>query len=425
MDTVKQEKQNINRMYFDSPEEIAIYEKKLKEQKKVVLPIAILVGITSFVISVVIITRLFQFGENLFGIIFIIVGVVLTFGVPQGIIENSGKTPKLEMLENKVNKFSDLVKSGQATSYPPIEEMFKKDYIEESVDGKIKINNVICRGIENRQFFKSKDLVSYLVNTPKKIDKQGNITYDDFDCFKLEDQISKASMKATDDFVVDSGLNDYQYVVVTRSSNKDINEGEYIFSFDKDNNLMLLKPPYVMYQNKKDETKIIYDRYEEMKPIIISNDFIKDFQLFGSQLMESSVSSDGILDKNPGLVKTVFSEFIFGTAYTIMKNLNRAGISTKHSIKDMRLVQLILNDKTDIELKGVSIYYEFNRRFGSVKNKEKTELDYNNEKAVIKEIKSSQSYIEELKELKELLDVGVITIEEFEARKKKILDFDK
>jgi hypothetical protein len=410
MEKVEQEKQSVNQMYYDSPEEIATYEKEIKERTKNMLPKAILASIACLIVFVPIIIWIFESGGIFLGIVLSVIGASVTLGPIQVMLENKNKNPRLKMLEKKVHKFSELIDSGQVTNYPPIEEMFEKDYIKKSYGGENKINKVICRGIENRQFFNAQELESYLFDT-----FQDGLGY----------RISDASMKATDNFAVESGLNDYQYVVVTRSTNKDIDEGEYIYSFNKNNDLMLLKPPYVMYQNRRDETKIIYDRDKETKPIIISNDYVKDFQLFGTQLMESSVSSDGILDKKPGLVKTVFSELIFGTAYTIMKNLNRGGISTQHSIKDMRLVQLVLNDKTDIELKGVSIYYEFNRRFGSVKNKEKIESDNINEKSVKKETKSSQSYIEELKQLKEMLDKGIITSEEFEAMKKKILDFEK
>ncbi len=376
MEKNEQIKESVYPSYYDLPEEISTYEKKLKEKKKSVTWIAIVVVILGLAVSIMIIRWAFGNGKPILGIFFIVIGLGITFGAPRDIIEKYGDTTRSEMLRNKINKFSKFVDLGKYSTYPPTQEIYKKDYIDKVPGGKIEMNRVLCLGIEQRLFSSANELHSYLATTPQlKKDKEGKITYKDFDCFTLENQIKDASMKATDAFATDSGLSEYQFVEVTRSSNKDIKEGTYIFAFDNNNNLLLLQPPYIMYQNIKDETKIIYDRNKEKSPIIIEKSFIRDFQLFGSVLMESSVSSEGVLNSKPGLTKTVISEFLFGTAYTIMKNLNRAGISTKHSIRDMRLVQLVLNDRSDIELKGVSIYYEFNRRFGSVKNKEQTNFD--------------------------------------------------
>lgn len=411
-------------IYYDTPEETRIFNQKIKEAEKAVMSKAIFAGIISLIFTIILVVWLFGVGENFFAIIFIVVGLFFTILIPNLILEKAGQYYRSEMVKNKVTKLQKYVELGHVSEYPSINEIFNKDYINYIPDSKIQISQALCRGIEKRLFSNSRELQKYLQNTPvKNVDQKGNVTYSDFDCFAIEKNIKNASMKATDNFVVESGLTDYQFVEVTRSTNKDIGEETYIFAFDDDDNLKLLKPPYVIYQNIMGETVMIYDKNNESKPITINKGDIKDFQLFGTQLMESTVSSEGPLKQKPGLVKTVFSELVFGTAYTIMKNLNTAGVNTKHSVNDMRIVQLILKDKTDIELKGVSIYYEFNRRMGSVKNKEN---NLQRDKVINEPVKSKNtintSYIEELKNLKELFDMDVITKEEFDLKKKKILD---
>ncbi|QMS85994.1 SHOCT domain-containing protein [Candidatus Xianfuyuplasma coldseepsis] len=144
-----------------------------------------------------------------------------------------------------------------------------------------------------------------------------------------------------------------------------------------------------------------------------------------------------------------FSELFFGQSYTMLKGVNNmvkgitdklvegnnrivnsikdsftalnetlSSLSSNHRIVDTRLIQVIFDDSTDIELVGVSIIYEFNRKIGSKRRNETKKVI--EQPVHLKEHKNS--YIEELKQLKELLDAGIISEEEFNAKKTKLLD---
>jgi hypothetical protein len=81
-----------------------------------------------------------------------------------------------------------------------------------------------------------------------------------------------------------------------------------------------------------------------------------------------------------------------------------------------------LQNKSDIEFKGISVYYEFNRKMGNVKNKETNETS--------KHISSEDNFdnkdnvVELLKEYKKMLDDGLIDTDEYKSLKKKALKID-
>jgi len=106
----------------------------------------------------------------------------------------------------------------------------------------------------------------------------------------------------------------------------------------------------------------------------------------------------------------------------MLKFISEFSLNSENKINDTRVLQVILNDKSDIEFAGITIYYEFNRILGNVKNKEEI-------KGILepKELNNGEKsdYINELKELKSLMDSGILTKEEFQTKKREILERSK
>jgi hypothetical protein len=81
-----------------------------------------------------------------------------------------------------------------------------------------------------------------------------------------------------------------------------------------------------------------------------------------------------------------------------------------------------LQNKSDIEFKGISVYYEFNRKMGNVKNKETNETS--NHKSSEDNFDNKDNVVELLKEYKKMLDDGLIDTDEYKSLKKKALKID-
>lgn len=230
------------------------------------------------------------------------------------------------------------------------------------------------------------------------------------------DVISEETLKYLDNLALSNGLQQYNFVDITRSSNEKINNGTYVYIFNDNNDLVLLKAPFNIVSGKDGKkypafsNDLISDNY------IISKNSIKDFQYFGSQLLETNVS----VGEGSEVVGTMLSELLFGSSYTILEGINK--IESKHTIRDARVVQMIFDDQSDIEFSGISIFYDLNRKFGMVKNKEienseSVEKISNAEKLKL----SNNSVTEQLREYKKLLDENIITEDEFNDKKKELL----
>lgn len=244
--------------------------------------------------------------------------------------------------------------------------------------------------------------------------------------------INSYSIIETDKIMQEIGLQDYSIVEITRTTHSKLKSNTYFYKIDSNLDLILVQKPYIELINNDGEPYIAFDKktYEDSinNIIRITNKDIKDFQFFGTELVESTVFSASDKSTNvakPKIIGTMFSEFLFGTSYAILKgisnmmktiNYNQLNISTNHQIRDTRVVQVILNDLTDIEMKGIAIYYDFNRKMGNVKNKEQIFIETKD---------SKPDYINELRELKMLLDEGILTEDEFNEKKLSILQKNK
>ena len=281
--------------------------------------------------------------------------------------------------------------------------------------------------------------------------------------FKVEDEVhvkkvyaselDNANLKALSDYLEELKISSYAFVDISRSTYSNIDTGTYIYTFDHNKNLYLVQSPITIITSpskKNLETGemtyynfSVYDSKKEKKVLKIDFDQIKDFQVHGFEHLASTVSSNNEKAK-PSIIKTGLSEMLFGTSFTLLKGLSKASINTKHEIKDMRVVQVILTDSTDLEFQGMSIYYDFNRVMGSVKNKatkdskNTTSVDTTDSKSNQKNQYDVESKIslensniaftnehnieEKIRQYKKMLDEGLIDESEFKELKKKAID---
>ena len=247
--------------------------------------------------------------------------------------------------------------------------------------------------------------------------------------------VQESSLIELEKIVIEYGFKEFSVVELTRSSNSEINLGNYIYEIDKQGNIKLILNPLLTVFDRNGKSIQVFDkkRYLESKSsfLEIKNEDIYDFQLFGSEMMVNKVQSKdnsnlaGTID-SPNLFGTAIRELFLGTAYSNLKGmsgmlsqLNQTiksnKIETISTIEDTRVVQLIFKDQTDIEFKGIAIYYDFNRKMGNIKNKK-------NEFNQIENNSQDVDVMAKIKEYKDLLDSKIIDEEEFKSLKKKLLD---
>ena len=263
---------------------------------------------------------------------------------------------------------------------------------------------------------------------------QKNINLKDANVYNL-DLVEKKSLEVMNDLMLEKNMTNYGVVDVTRTTNNKVDMGTYVYSFCDDNSLKIMKNPLVTLINSDGNVYHVFDKKNYQDAVesfqIIDTSSIKDFHLFGTELMQSSVETVKPYEtlstvNNPKLFGTMLSEVFFGQSYTTLKGmskmmesfstLSRINIKTTHTIKDTRVVQVIFNDGTDIEFKGVSIYYDFNRLMGSIKNKK---IENKDKKETHGE--TSINKAEKIREYKALLDEGLIDEEEFKQLKKELI----
>ncbi len=254
--------------------------------------------------------------------------------------------------------------------------------------------------------------------------------------------IQKATLEYTDNFLKGEGLTDYGVLDIIRSTHPGINSGTYFYQLTKQGDLNFIPAPYFIYfDNASSLHYAIFDaeiRDEALlRKATIRYDQIRDFQLFGTELMQSTVETIPtiILNKPSGkvsLLGTMFNEFLFGSSYATLNGMGKmmsslhtqletlkVNIRTVHEIKDTRSVQLLLTDQTDIELKGISIYFDFNRKMGRSKNK--IESSSNQPTEIIKEDVIITNKFEEMLKLQRMFEEKMINKKEYVELKKEIL----
>lgn len=236
---------------------------------------------------------------------------------------------------------------------------------------------------------------------------------------------------------------DYGFVDVTRTSREDIIIGNYIYCIDKNKTITLLRNPLSFYIDRNEDPYFVFDANNYQDAINKINRFeeksIKDFQLFGTELMINRVETidnkelRGTID-NPRILGTAIRELLFGQSYAILSGMNKmmeqmnqtlisnkVNIKTISEIKDTRVVQVIFDDNTDIELKGIAIYYDFNRKMGNIKNKQVNEEG--TKQSTVLHDQSKNDNLSRLRQYKQMLEEGLIDEEDFKELKRKLLQF--
>lgn len=184
-------------------------------------------------------------------------------------------------------------------------------------------------------------------------------------------RVSEYSLRTFSNFAASNNITNYSFVEVTRSTIDSFETGSYIYSFDEKGNLDLLKTSFAIFDN----SIALYDPSLETKKHTFSNSNIREYILLGSEISETQTnySNQSSFNDEPKILKTMASEFLFGTSYTILKGLSNlnldVSISSSSSIKDTRHVQLILNDNTDLVFQGIAVFYDISRH---VSKKDKT-----------------------------------------------------
>lgn len=243
--------------------------------------------------------------------------------------------------------------------------------------------------------------------------------------------VHRSTLLETDKILLEQGMNDYGVVSIRRSSNNNIQKGTYFYIIDKDMNFILMPQPF-----KKVKDIIIFDankyKFAINNKITFSNSEIRDFQLFGTELMKNSVQTDKSLNDasyKPGIANTMILELVFGQSYTILKgmskvmqSINDVSISTFHEIEDTRYIQLIFTDNTDLELQGIAIFKDFNRKMGNVKNKTNITKKDKPIKSSKEVILPSNDILQSLSKLNELLQMRLITQDDYDSKKAEILN---
>ena len=255
----------------------------------------------------------------------------------------------------------------------------------------------------------------------------------------MADTVHALSQSQLDLILTELEIHDYAFVDITRSSRDDLSPGTYIYQISKNGDIAFMRNPLKLLIDRDGNPYHVFDKglYQNAIDNIVKipNESVKDFQLFGSELMINKVQTfdnnelHGTID-NPKLLGTAFNEMLFGTSFSLLKGMsgmmqqlnqsiiaNKVNIETISSIKDTRVVQVTFIDKTDIELCGVMIYYDFNRKMGRAHNKE----DVKESTLISKDSGSENNQLTKLKEYKQMLSEGLIDEDEFRALKNKLL----
>lgn len=245
---------------------------------------------------------------------------------------------------------------------------------------------------------------------------------------KVFEEFEKLSLLKCDDFALHHELTNYSIAFVKDSTNSKVIPGDYFYSFKESGDLILLRVPLVnlnLYEIESgyltnNNVNIVDNFLSSAEKVIIHSDEIHDFEIIGTQV---SMTNSENSYSTPNALTTMFTEFLFGTSYALLKGMSNQMVRIESKVKDLRLIQVILKDKSDIRFNGVAIYYDFKRYLGEVKNRKKSNSTVGKESYKLSDINSySKSVLEQMKEFKEMLDLGLISSEEFDKKKKELLN---
>jgi hypothetical protein len=311
---------------------------------------------------------------------------------------------------------------------------------------------------------RDKGTKEYFSNLYEKFIGQRSLTLDenyDFDNVIYPKLIQYYTIMETDKILIENGMSDYGLYEVRRTTHPNISKGVNFYSFDSNDNLLIMAPPYQVL-NSKGSNYIVFDSklYDKNRLVVIPKSEIISYKLYGAELMQSTVSTnsrpsevrvvDSTLPSNyqrPSISGTFFSSLLFGSTYTLLNGVGKAlhnqtnilgdkldslggkldnvvdainsiSITTDHKIIDTSRVQIVLTDRRDLEIDGINIFYDLNRVYPNLDSLKTPPIKEVEHKSIPE---SSSNIADEVLKLKQLLDQGVIDEEEFKAMKKKLI----
>lgn len=422
-----------------------------------------------------------------------VIGTLLLSGIVAGLIEislTSTANRRKNYLKQKVLKLEELFKTDEDDVYKRVLEaklnVIRANQVNEFE--KWKKRNINRYPYHLNFFHEESFEYNFLVYTESIIKDRVASGY-------IEPRYAKfaqyLTIIETDKIMIDLEANDYNVIYVKRSTNKDIPVGMYLYSSTPDS-FRLFPPPYNLYkvddylmlENEIERIQASYLIFDEEayqktinESITINHKSIIKFDLFGTELMKSTVSNhpeknidldhrsdeekykDLVNIEPPGLVGTMLSQLMFGSTFTILKAaskmmsavtnrldivsdqidgvnqrlddisdnilkvvnaINNISIQTTHEIVDTRSVQIIFNDNSDIELEGVSIYYDLNRYLAQQSNSQIESKEPGTVETKTN-VLTEEDASEKIKKYKKMFDDGLIDEDEFKEMKKEVL----
>lgn len=334
------------------------------------------------------------------------------------VIINNGAVNSLNVKKSDLDKLRSA--RDYIISYKDFEKRTDKNYLSsykfDKNDDASKIAFEVVDRLYNDELIIDNNKYD-LINTIKKFKQKGVLA-----------KIEELSLIKCDEFASNHGLQEYSVTNISDSTNSNIQPGDYFYRFDESGNLNLLKVPLsnlALYDLEAGHlTNTLFNVIENCtKPsskVILSSDEIFDFEITGTQVsMTNSVNNN----YSPKILPTMLTEFLFGTSYTVLKGMSQQMARIESKVNDLRLIQVIIQDKSDIRFKGIAIYYDFKRFLGEVKNRKRIDNSVEETSNGLSSINNnSKSVLEQMKDFKEMLDLGILTPEEFEKKKKEILN---
>ena len=354
---------------------------------------------------------------------------------------------------SKQNK-SDKIRNELESSLEKLESNFEHLKLSSVYPEKIGQMDLVNKYLREKNLDRD-----YFLNEYKKIISSRTANVGSENLIFYPDIAQYFTIIETDKILIENGMKDYGLYEITRSSHPEVNKGINFYSFDDDDNLLMMAPPYrVMGHNKSQY--IIFDAtlYESNKVVRIPKSEILSYKLYGTELMQSTVSTNArpnevqVSDNNvsnayerPSITGTFFSSLLFGSTYTLLNGVGKAlhnqtnmlgdkldnlggkldkvveainsiSITTDHKIIDTSRVQIVLTNRRDLEIDGINIFYDLNRVYP---NFEVSKIDSAPRIEGDRPYKANMT--EEVLKLKDLFDQGVIDEEEFKAMKKKLI----
>ncbi|XMB65958.1 hypothetical protein RI065_06540 [Mycoplasmatota bacterium zrk1] len=241
-----------------------------------------------------------------------------------------------------------------------------------------------------------------------------NIRVDDYLINGIK-EITEQSIESSNKTLNEIGFDNTDNVVlIISSTNNSIVPYQYVYKFEN-GNINLFRLPLVPVKLERTIPKlgeyfVLYDNSLETESVVITRKSVISFEVFGNEMIKSSSKTGG----GASLAGAIIGGILFGTTGAVIGSSVKTNVDTVHEIVDSRKTELYLEDGTSIIFEGIKFYQELKK---NISQKSELNITENSNSIIQKNLDS----IEELKKLKELLDLNIITEDEFNLKKKQLL----